>query len=726
MIRDIFIFSQIIHALVSSLASHHMVRRAEETPGAVAAARAAEAALLHAARVGTAEDVRACASRVAGSSLADIDAPGSHGVTPLHAAATRGDVDVARALLSAGAAACHSHARPLRADAESGWTATHRAMYHGKWRVVQALLERGGSLDHPPDLAGRTPLDVLASRLRRSRERRATLKRDALRAKQTTRRGRVTHTNDNDRTRSVYSWGSGVNYALGHGGRDDVATPRRVDFTDVVLENADEEKNDTTGGFRDDAISVSCSKFHSVVAFRDGSVFAWGHGRGGRLGVMDAGVHDGDVAALRPTEVFFPEPPGTSFGSVSFKKDSSFLPSRTHFVTRVAAGKHHTLATTFGGALFSWGRAADGRLGYDVRDCDVQDDAGGAYQRTPRLVLGALRDAFVVDVAAANRHSAATTRAGEVFAFGSNAYGQLGRRPKTAFSFGSPLSGEPSRGSPSASPKQRDAHAFLGGSSPSDVADVAHPARDCESREWSPAAADALKPLGRVFVGVSASKRHTVVLDATGAVYQFGQGDYSPRRVALKEDERSSSSAAAAAAAAEVAAGANISLARARDGSVWGWFSKDPHLRAFRVAGFGAGDDTDAVSVAACKTACAVVTGAGDAYLFDAPEYPGGEKQNESTWFRAPAFFFSARGGRAARGLHTARRVARAGDAGADSSVDGKRVEAKSRRKGARRAGEDDARRPKPKSVSDVFGLCVFVRRGPSGRRRSLGRRRIV
>jgi hypothetical protein len=431
-----------------------------------------------------------------------------------------------------------------------------------------------------------------------------------------------------------------VNYALGHGGRDDVATPRRVDFTDVVLENADEEKNDTTGGFRDDAISVSCSKFHSVVAFRDGSVFAWGHGRGGRLGVMDAGVHDGDVAALRPTEVFFPEPPGTSFVSVSFKKDSSFLPSRTHFVTRVAAGKHHTLATTFGGALFSWGRAADGRLGYDVRDCDVQDDAGGAYQRTPRLVLGALRDAFVVDVAAANRHSAATTRAGEVFAFGSNAYGQLGRRPKTAFSFGS-REGEPSRGSPSASPKQRDAHAFLGGSSPADAADVAHPARDCESREWSPAAADALKPLGRVFVGVSASKRHTVVLDATGAVYQFGQGDYSPRRVALKEDERSSSSSsAAAAAAAEVAAGANVSLARARDGSVWGWFSKDPHLRAFRVAGFGAGDDTDAVSVAACKTACAVVTGAGDAYLFDAPEYPGGEKQNESTWFRAPAFFF--------------------------------------------------------------------------------------
>ena len=360
-----------------------------------------------------------------------------------------------------------------------------------------------------------------------------------------------------------------MNYALGHGGRDDVATPRRVDFTDrtdVSLEKAGASDENVRENVRENAVSVSCSKYHSVVAFRDGSVCAWGHGRGGRLGVMDAGVHDGDVAALRPTEVFFPEP---ELWEKMPRRSCLSFPSRTHFVTRVAAGKHHTLATTRGGALFSWGRAADGRLGYDVRDCDVQDDAGGAYQRTPRLVLGALRDAFVVDVAAANRHSAATTRAGEVFAFGSNAHGQLGRRPKRAFEreslsprvFGS-REGETSRGSPSASPKQRDAHAFLGGSSFADGADAAA-AKECESREWSPAAADALKPLGRVFVGVSASKRHTVVLDAAGAVYQFGQGDYSPRRVALKEDERSSSSSsAAAAAAAAKAAGANVSLAR--------------------------------------------------------------------------------------------------------------------------------------------------------------------
>ena len=615
-------------------------------PGAVAAARAAEAALLHAARVGTAEDVRACASRVAGSSLADIDAPGSHGVTPLHAAASRGDPDVARALLDAGAAACHSHARPLRADAESGWTATHRAMYHGKWRVVQALLERGGSLDHPADLAGRTPLDVLAARLRRSRE--------GARAdpRQTGSSSGRPESDPESTQRLLYTWGSGVNYQLGHGSRDDVATPRRVDCLAGV-----------GGG----VVSFDASKFHSVVALRDGSVRSWGHGRGGRLGVDDAKVHDGDVAALTPTPVPFP---------VSARFDK-------HFVVRVAAGKHHTLAVTRRGAVFSWGRGADGRLGYDARDADgdpkptpsgsTRDVPGrdDAYQRTPRLVAGALRDAFAVDVAAANRHSAVVTRAGEVFAFGSNAFGQLGTRERAraparatratrhsanaelcfsqnvssserergAPSFGSPSS----HGSPVSSPKPPPVfEAFLRGRSEAAAASASNgtgPERTNGPCEWSPKEADALKPLSRVFVAVSASKQHTLVLDAAGAVYQFGQGDHSPRRVALKHSEtkqrvervaggkkeRSKNasffSALPEAVATEVAAGANVSLARARDGSVWCWFSRDPHLRSFRVAGFGTANDTEAISVAACESRCAVVTAVGDAYLCDAPEF---------------------------------------------------------------------------------------------------------
>ena len=636
-------------------------------PGAVAAARAAEAALLHAARAGTAEDVRVCASRVAGSSLADIDAPGLHGVTPLHAAASRGDPDVARALLDAGAAARHSLARPLRADAESGWTATHRAMYHGKWRVVQALLERGGSLDHPVDLAGRTPLDALAARLRRSRDARS----PSLRARSGRRTKRARGATGDDATarprgsRDLYSWGSGVNYQLGHGTCDDAATPRRVDCLTGV-----------GGGVLD----FDASKFHSVVALRDGSVYSWGHGRGGRLGVDDADVYDGDGAALRPTPVPFPPLRRRKSDAAGFALPArDGFPARAHFVTRVAAGKHHTLAVTSRGVVFSWGRAADGRLGYGVLPrSDAARDAAArapeafsnavfesAYQRTPRAVTGALRDAFAVDVAAANRHSAVVTSSGEVFAFGSNAFGQLGRRERasapaapprrssggsaaastfSAFfenergaAFGSPSS---ARGSPNGDACVDASSSFVaassggpGGPGPSRAARPASGRESSGSGEWSPASVDALKPLGRVFVAVSASKRHTVVLDATGAVYQFGQGDHSPRRVVLRDAERSDenpgpergrrAAALPEAEASEVAAGTNLSLARARDGSVRGWFSRDPHLRSFRVCGFGTGTDTDAVSVAAGKRRCAVVTGAGDAYLFDAPEFPG-------------------------------------------------------------------------------------------------------
>ena len=184
--------------------------------------------------------------------------------------------------------------------------------------------------------------------------------------------------------------------------------------------------------------------------------------------------------------------------------------------------------------------------------------------------------------------------------------------------------------------------AFLRGRSEAAAASASNgtgPERTNGPCEWSPKEADALKPLSRVFVAVSASKQHTLVLDAAGAVYQFGQGDHSPRRVALKHSEtkqrvervaggkkeRSKNasffSALPEAVATEVAAGANVSLARARDGSVWCWFSRDPHLRSFRVAGFGTANDTEAISVAACESRCAVVTAVGDAYLCDAPEF---------------------------------------------------------------------------------------------------------
>jgi len=72
-----------------------------------------------------------------------------------------------------------------------------------------------------------------------------------------------------------------------------------------------------------------------------------------------------------------------------------------------------------GGDVFAWGNDAQGQLGRGTR----------AHQRTPALVPGlpaVLRRACVVMVAAGACHSAASTSAGELLVWGINECGQLG------------------------------------------------------------------------------------------------------------------------------------------------------------------------------------------------------------------------------------------------------------------------------------------------------------
>ena len=561
-------------------------------PADAVAACAAEAALLDAARVGTVEDVRLCLSRVSQESLGEIDAPsGLAGVTPLHAAASRGDPDVVQVLLDAGAAVTHSQSKPLRADFESGWTPMHRAVYHGKWRVMAMFLAAGASLDHPVDFAGRGPLDVLAARLKRTRDQNAGASHIASQKTKVQHLSRTrwkasTRDDENKKhesktknraQRDLYSWGVGVNYQLGHGSRDDVLGPKLVE--DLV-------------GIEEGITSFDASKYHSVAVTNTGSVFSWGHGRGGRLGIDDANIFNGDVAALRPVRVHF--------GVTTHVK-----------VIQVATGKHHTLCVTTAGEVFSWGRAADGRLGYEVkREISItkNDDV---YQQTPRKVGGALRLTHVTDITCSNKHSVVLTRIGEVYAFGSNQYGQLGRRQlrapvgiagnlDTNYSFSSStntnnnsfLSGSYDKGSPNAL------------TSPSSIDKPKTVSLNC----WTSVCVESLKP--KTITAVSAAKRHTVVLDDRGVVYQFGCGDYAPKRVQTKSKIVS------------IAAGPTMSLMRTVLGEVQGWWSNDASLNAFHVRGFGFSDSASScfvTSIGMSKTRGALVTDGGDLFTFDVP-----------------------------------------------------------------------------------------------------------
>lgn len=80
-----------------------------------------------------------------------------------------------------------------------------------------------------------------------------------------------------------------------------------------------------------------------------------------------------------------------------------------------AGDRHHSAAVTLCGKLFTWGHGKSGRLGHGSEEVCM----------LPTLVE-ALANQKVVDVAAAETHTAAVTSEGELYTWGRDRFGQLG------------------------------------------------------------------------------------------------------------------------------------------------------------------------------------------------------------------------------------------------------------------------------------------------------------
>jgi alpha-tubulin suppressor-like RCC1 family protein len=133
--------------------------------------------------------------------------------------------------------------------------------------------------------------------------------------------------------------------------------------------------------------AVSAGRAHSLTVAVDGSVYAFGAGYWGRLGVG----HDG--CRYTPTQIDL-------YGERA---------------VAVAAGGKHSLVVSQSGRLYSFGCSASGVLGH-----------GDSVNRlVPRLVAG-LNGVRVHAVAAGLRHSLVLSEAGEVYAFGCGKSGRLG------------------------------------------------------------------------------------------------------------------------------------------------------------------------------------------------------------------------------------------------------------------------------------------------------------
>ena len=122
----------------------------------------------------------------------------------------------------------------------------------------------------------------------------------------------------------LFLWGRGGNGQLAHGAAGNRRVPTLV-------------RAETFGGSA--VVMAACGGFHTLVLTQDGALWACGGGLYGQLGLSDE----------LGRSVF--ERVGTSqFGAAR--------------VTAVSAGFRHSAAVTEDGALWTWGHAADGRLGH--------------------------------------------------------------------------------------------------------------------------------------------------------------------------------------------------------------------------------------------------------------------------------------------------------------------------------------------------------------------------
>ncbi len=193
----------------------------------------------------------------------------------------------------------------------------------------------------------------------------------------------------------LFTWGRGTAGQLGHGVAGAPDSTRRLNSTDIV-EPLEVLPASSTTSLPSSSFpplkAVAAGEHFSAALTADGEVWAWGEASNGRLG------------RATPTAGCAAEPlvlPRSLFGGVA--------------VSQLALGWRHVLAATEDGALFSWGGGASGQLGLGA-----QSDAN----RPMRVESLARED--VSRIAAGRAHSLAGTRAGLVFAWGDNGSGQCG------------------------------------------------------------------------------------------------------------------------------------------------------------------------------------------------------------------------------------------------------------------------------------------------------------
>lgn len=187
---------------------------------------------------------------------------------------------------------------------------------------------------------------------------------------------------------------------------------------------------------------ISCGKHHTIAITKDGEVYSWGDNRCAQLGV---GVNEKST-----TRSQYRKPPTMS--SVLASSPVLVEAVKHEFIVSAACGSYHSLVLTANGAIYSWGRASNGRLG-QFSDKRLAEHMVGkpALVKGPWVSLSLLANeksstptnsskspvdgpgdevngnvVSAAYIAAGFSHSIAITSRGDVYSWGCGMYGRLG------------------------------------------------------------------------------------------------------------------------------------------------------------------------------------------------------------------------------------------------------------------------------------------------------------
>ncbi|KAL8638810.1 MAG: hypothetical protein Q9228_004070 [Teloschistes exilis] len=381
---------------------------------------------------------------------ADINIKDSSGCTLLHhvvSSTSVGAVQFANALLDLPLLDLYIQ------DAESGWTALHRALYFGNISIARLLLHRdsGGATGHGniggnyhanglikiKDREGNSPFDVysasIASRNLQKHPRIPLLPRFSEDGDDAHTSSISNDSSDEDLPEKIirpriqvggdelFTFGSNKNFTLGFGDEDDRQFPERIHLKrpDRLLQTLARAHTDSPrlanspspAQGTHDALpavvqysriiiqDVRLAKLHSAVLTSDPetNLYVCGFGPGGRLGTGDETTRFNFVPLCG--------------GGLANRR-----------IVDIGLGQNHTVAVTSKGEVFAWGSNKYGQLGIASSLSNIRDEE--PIQLLPKQVYGPLKREYIQGAAASRIHTVVYTSS-SLYTFGKNE-GQLG------------------------------------------------------------------------------------------------------------------------------------------------------------------------------------------------------------------------------------------------------------------------------------------------------------